>query len=120
MDPGTGNIKITHHVNFLPTKFPSSDPNSPMTNQNSLLLVPNEMETVPVVKDISLTTVQETNACESEENLQADIPPLEDTSIQPKLQTYKRYLWVLGHESVPQNGIHGDVGNPRKIFPYKR
>ncbi|MBW0481568.1 hypothetical protein O181_021283 [Austropuccinia psidii MF-1] len=94
MDPGTGNIKITHHVKFLPTEFPSFDSNSPMTNQNSFVLVPNETETVPVVKDILPNTVQETNPCESEENLQADIPPLdeEDTSIQPELPAYKGYL----------------------------
>ncbi|MBW0480191.1 hypothetical protein O181_019906 [Austropuccinia psidii MF-1] len=122
MDPGTGNVEFTHHVKFLPTKFPSFDPNSLITNQNSFLLVPNETETVPVVKDISPTTIQETNPCESEENLQADIPPLdeEDTSIQPELPTYKGYLWVPEHESVPQNKIHGDVGNPRDILPYQR
>ncbi|MBW0524132.1 hypothetical protein O181_063847 [Austropuccinia psidii MF-1] len=78
--------------------------------------------TVPVDKDISPTTIQETNPCESEENLQADIPSLdeEDISIQPKLPTYKRYLWVPEHETVPQNKIHSYIGNPRNILPYQR
>ncbi|MBW0466864.1 hypothetical protein O181_006579 [Austropuccinia psidii MF-1] len=85
MDPGTGNLKITHHVKFLPTMFSSFNPNSPITNQNSFILVPNEMQTVPVNKDISPTAIQETsNLCEPEENLKANIPPpvKEDTTIQ--------------------------------------
>ncbi|MBW0518822.1 hypothetical protein O181_058537 [Austropuccinia psidii MF-1] len=122
MDPGTGNVKITHHVKFLPAAFPSFDPNSPITNQNSFLLVPNENETIPVDSQISLTTIQETNLCEPGENLQADIPsPVEeDTLIQPQLPTYKGYLWVPEHESAPQNKINSNVGNPNNILPYQR
>ncbi|MBW0539778.1 hypothetical protein O181_079493 [Austropuccinia psidii MF-1] len=122
MDPGTGNVKITHHVKFLPTKFPSFDPNSPITNQSSFLLFPNETETVPVDNHIYLTTIQETNPCEPEENLQADLPsPVEeDTPIQPQLPAYKGYLWVPEHESASQNKIHGDFGNPNNILPYQR
>ncbi|MBW0497574.1 hypothetical protein O181_037289, partial [Austropuccinia psidii MF-1] len=47
-------------------------------------------------------------------------PAEEVTPIQPQLPTYKGYLWVLEHESGPQNKIHGDVGNPNNILPYQR
>ncbi|MBW0533967.1 hypothetical protein O181_073682 [Austropuccinia psidii MF-1] len=94
MDPGTGNIKITHHVKFLPTKFPSFNPHSPIANQKYFILVPNKTETIPVNKDISPTAIQETtNICEPEENFQVNIPPFvkEDTPIQSQLPSYKGY-----------------------------
>ncbi|MBW0467485.1 hypothetical protein O181_007200 [Austropuccinia psidii MF-1] len=82
---GTGNVKITHHVKFLLNEFPSLNSNSPITNQNSFLLVPNETETVPFNKDIPPTIIQETDLCEPEEKLQAETPcqVKEDTRIQP-------------------------------------
>ncbi|MBW0505989.1 hypothetical protein O181_045704 [Austropuccinia psidii MF-1] len=120
---GTGNIKITHHVKFLPTEFPSFNPNSPITNRNYFILVPNETETIPVNKDISPTAIQETtNLCEPEENIQVNIPPFveEDTPIQSQLPSYKGYSWVPKNESAPQNEIHGDLGNPKNILSYQR
>ncbi|MBW0509570.1 hypothetical protein O181_049285 [Austropuccinia psidii MF-1] len=84
--------------------------------------VPNETETVPVNKDIPPTIIQETDLCEPEENPQAETPcqVKEDTPIQPQLPTYKGYSWVPENESVPQNKIHGYVGNPKNILPYQR
>ncbi|MBW0494089.1 hypothetical protein O181_033804 [Austropuccinia psidii MF-1] len=54
MDPGTGNVKRTHHVKFLPNKFPSLKTKSTSTNHKSFVLVPNSTDTIPIESSSAL------------------------------------------------------------------
>ncbi|MBW0482381.1 hypothetical protein O181_022096 [Austropuccinia psidii MF-1] len=44
---GTGNVKITHHVKFLPDSFPAKMENNNKTDQDMFTLVLNETDTIP-------------------------------------------------------------------------
>ncbi|MBW0543581.1 hypothetical protein O181_083296 [Austropuccinia psidii MF-1] len=114
MDSGTGNIKITHHVKFLPTEFPLLKIGDTSAHHHSFILVPNEMETVPIEENSILNdpNVQSEDKM-SRKNLKN--PSIEDPPvIQAQQPTVKGYLWV------PENEILGDVGDPRNILTHQR
>ncbi|MBW0517419.1 hypothetical protein O181_057134 [Austropuccinia psidii MF-1] len=84
----TGNVKITHYVKFLPNEFPSLKPKSTSTNHKSFVLNPSTEQSLS-----------------NEEPIAAQIT----------LPVHKGYSWVTEKESIPQNNIFGDVGNPEAV-----
>ncbi|MBW0577315.1 hypothetical protein O181_117030 [Austropuccinia psidii MF-1] len=123
MDPGTGNVKITHHAKFLPNKFPSLKSISTPTNHESFVLVPNKTETI---SNESFPTLQnqinKNNIPIAQENpsTEQSLSNEEPTTAQTTLPTHKGYAWVPKQESNPQNRIFGDVGNPGNILTHQR
>ncbi|MBW0566499.1 hypothetical protein O181_106214 [Austropuccinia psidii MF-1] len=114
MDSGTGNVKITHHVKFLPTKFPLLKIGDTSAHHHSFTLVPNETETLPI-KDNAI--LNDPNIQSEEEISQKN---LKNPLIQTQQPSVKRYLWVPENESIPQNEILGDVSYPRNILTHQR
>ncbi|MBW0505940.1 hypothetical protein O181_045655 [Austropuccinia psidii MF-1] len=120
MDSGTGNVKITHHVKFLQTKFPLLKIGDTSAHHHSFILVPNETETLPIkinaiLNDLNIQSEDEI----SQENLRnpsIEEPPL----IQTQQHAVKGYLCVPENESAPQNEILGDVGDSRNILTHQR
>ncbi|MBW0547421.1 hypothetical protein O181_087136 [Austropuccinia psidii MF-1] len=123
MDPGTGNVKITHHVKFLPNEFPSLKSISTPTNHESFVLVPNKTGTI---SNESFPTLQnqinKNNIPIAQENssTKQSLSNEEPTTAQTTLPTHKGYAWVPKQESNPQNEIFGDVGNPGNILTHQR
>ncbi|MBW0529672.1 hypothetical protein O181_069387 [Austropuccinia psidii MF-1] len=120
MDSGTGKVKITHHVRFLPTEFPLLKIGDTSAYHHSVILVPNETETFPIEENsISNDPNVQSEEKMSFENLKN--PSIEDPPvIQAQQPTVKGYLWVPENESIAQNEILGDVGNPRNILTHQR
>ncbi|MBW0536838.1 hypothetical protein O181_076553 [Austropuccinia psidii MF-1] len=52
MDSGTGNVKISHYAELLPTEFPLLKAGVNSDDNHSFILVPNETETLPIENDI--------------------------------------------------------------------
>ncbi|MBW0559032.1 hypothetical protein O181_098747 [Austropuccinia psidii MF-1] len=120
MDSGTGNVKITHHVKFLPTEFPLLKIGDASAHHHSFILVPNETETVPI-KDNSILNDPNVQSEDKMSHKNLKNPPIEDPPvIQAQQPTVKGYLWVPENESIPQNEILGDDGDPRNILTHQR
>ncbi|MBW0546634.1 hypothetical protein O181_086349, partial [Austropuccinia psidii MF-1] len=120
MDSGTGNVKITHHVKFLPTKFPLLKIKETSAHHHSFILVPNETETLPVEdttisNDPNLLSKGETSR-ETSKNPSIENPPM----IQTQQPSTKGYMWVPESKSLPQNEILGNVGDPRNVLTHQR
>ncbi|MBW0549377.1 hypothetical protein O181_089092 [Austropuccinia psidii MF-1] len=103
MDSGTGNVKITNHVKFLPKEFPFLKSKSTPINHESFVLVPNQKDTLSK----NASTKQ---SLSDKEQIAAQIP----------VPVHKGYSWVPEQESIPQNKIFGDVGNPINILTHQR
>ncbi|MBW0497553.1 hypothetical protein O181_037268 [Austropuccinia psidii MF-1] len=117
MDPGTGNVKITHHVKFIPTEFPCLKTKSTPTDSESFILVPNPTDTSPIkTPPIVQNKSNENFTSSTQEN-----PSLDQNSSGEKSNSiHKGYSWVPEQESIPQNEIIGDVGHPNNILTYQR
>ncbi|MBW0486417.1 hypothetical protein O181_026132 [Austropuccinia psidii MF-1] len=120
MDSGTGNVTITHHVKFLPTKFPLLKIKETSAHHHSFILVPNETETLPfedttILNDPNLLSKDETSR-ENSKNPLTENPP----EIQTQQPSAKGYIWVPENESIPQNEILGNVGDPRNLLTHQR
>ncbi|MBW0491243.1 hypothetical protein O181_030958 [Austropuccinia psidii MF-1] len=120
MDSGTGKIKISHHVKFLPTKFPLLKIGDTSAYHHSFILVPNETETFPIEENsISNDPNVQSEDKMSRKNLKN--PSIEDPPvIQAQQPTVKGYSWVPENESIAQNEILGDVGDPRNVLTHQR
>ncbi|MBW0494087.1 hypothetical protein O181_033802 [Austropuccinia psidii MF-1] len=112
MDSGTGNVKITHHVKFLPTEFPLLKIKETSYHHHPFILVPNETETLPVED----TTISNDPNLLSKDKTSIENPP----TIQTQQPSTKGYMWVPESESLPQNEILGNVGDHRNILNQQR
>ncbi|MBW0537240.1 hypothetical protein O181_076955 [Austropuccinia psidii MF-1] len=87
----TGNIKITHHVKFLPTKFPLLKIGDTSAHHHSFILVPNEMENLPlkenaILNDPNIQSEDEIS-WENLKNPSIEEPPLIQTQ-KPSVKGY--------------------------------
>ncbi|MBW0472741.1 hypothetical protein O181_012456 [Austropuccinia psidii MF-1] len=123
MDPGTGKVKIMHHVKFLPNKFQSLKLISTSTNHESFVLVPNITETISNESFPTLQNQINNNnipIAQEKSSTKQSLSNEEPTTAQITLSTHKGYSWVPEQESIPQNEIFGDVGNPGNILTHQR
>ncbi|MBW0479363.1 hypothetical protein O181_019078 [Austropuccinia psidii MF-1] len=117
MDVGTGNVKITHHVKFLPDSFPAKMENNNKADQDMFTLVLNKTDTIlnePIPtysKDLPLPNTPEITAEEP-----VDQPPLSPSNLNPPVvnrdvPTIKGYSWIPEHEH------HANLANHLSLDP---
>ncbi|MBW0563937.1 hypothetical protein O181_103652 [Austropuccinia psidii MF-1] len=126
MDMGTGNLKITHHVKFLPDSFPAKMDNNNKADEDMFTLVINETDNIPskpipaYSNDMPLPNTPEITAEEP-----VDLPPLSPLNLNPPIVNrdvpmLKGYSWIPEHEVDTSKEIVGNVGDPKNILTYPR
>ncbi|MBW0469789.1 hypothetical protein O181_009504 [Austropuccinia psidii MF-1] len=109
----TGNVTISHNVQFFPDIFPHKLDPIVETNHSSLADVEPSCPIITSPKAISLEA--ETRILEPPENELTNKEEILPTKTSRNTKTKKHYEWIP-EDCPPPKEIHGEVGNPTNII----
>ncbi|MBW0470546.1 hypothetical protein O181_010261 [Austropuccinia psidii MF-1] len=127
--PGTGNVKITHHIKFIPTEFPFLKFKSTPTDYESFILVPNPTDTIPIemppivqnksnynFTSIRVNPTMEQNSSSKKLNPQVNPSIDQNPSSEESIPVHNDYSWVPEQELIPQNEIFDHLSLDPKAY----